>query len=200
MVAVTAAFAALGGGVHHNLRGGTSAALAPPAGAGAAAAAQPSGPPQGGTGGVAAVAPGAGTGTDDGSMDVGDVLEPMAAQLADLLEHLRDRCAAARRQRGVPAPSIVASCADAGEATMSTVELVRGTLASAAGRDAPGSVRDRWARDLGAATAEVRASLTPVQESLGRVLASGTPSPAAFRDLAHLRDRIARVLTRVEQP
>lgn len=133
-------------------------------------------------------------------MDVGDILEPMAAQLADLLEHLREQCAAARRAGSVPVLSVAKSCVDAGEATGTTVELVRGTLASPAGRHVPGAVRSRWTRDLDAAAAEIRASLTPVQESLGRVLASGAPSPAAFRDLAHLRDRVALVLTELNGP
>jgi hypothetical protein len=136
----------------------------------------------------------------DAGMDVGDVLEPMAAQLADLLEHLRDECAAARRGGRLPVLSAATPCVNAGEAAASTVEFVRGTLASAAGRKVSGAVRSRWTRDLDAAAAEIRASLTPVQASLGQTLASGAPSPVAFRDVARLRDQIDRVLADLDRP
>ncbi|HLY24070.1 MAG TPA: hypothetical protein VKT83_16515 [bacterium] len=142
------------------------------------------------------------TGASDSgdAMDAGDILEPMAAQLADLLEHLRGQCAAARRSGGARLLSAATPCVGAGEAAASTVEFVRGTLASAAGQNVSGSVRSRWTRDLDAAAAEIRSSLTPVQASLGQALGSGAPSPVAVRDLAHLRDRIWRVLAILDQP
>jgi len=73
------------------------------------------------------------------------------------------------------------------------VELVRGTLASAAGRDVSDAVRSRWTHDLDSAAAEIRSSLVPIKKSVGQALVSDLRSPAAFRDFAHLRDQIDRV-------
>jgi hypothetical protein len=126
--------------------------------------------------------------------DVGDLLEPMAAQLADLMEHLKEQCGAVSRAAGAPSLSAVTRCVDAGAAAASTIEFVRGTLASAAGRDVSTAVRSRWMRDLDAATAEIRTSLTPIQEWVNQALTSEALSPAAFREMGHLRDRIDRVL------
>jgi hypothetical protein len=131
--------------------------------------------------------------TQDSGMDVGDILEPMAGQLADLSAHLREQCAAARPAGGVPSLAAATRCVEAAEAAASAVELVRGTLASAAGRDVSDAIRSRWTRDLDSAAAEVRTSLMPIQKSAGRALASDARSPSAFREWAHLRDRIDRV-------
>lgn len=194
-VVVAAGFVAYGRGARYDQAGG-GAAPAPPADARPAAAAhrpQTASEPEAQS---AAAAPDSGA----ADTDVGDILEPMAAQLADLLEHLREQCGAARRDGSVPRLSTATACVDAGEATASTVEFVRGTLTSAAGREVSDAVRIRWTRDLDAADAELRGSLTPVQRSLDRALASGAPSPAAFRDLAHLRDRIDRVLAALNRP
>lgn len=193
-VLVAAAFIALGRSAHHEP---VAAEVSPgPSADTGAAPAHQSPKPLDRAGQFATRASGSG----EGGMDVGDILEPMAAQLADLLEHLREQCAAARRSGPVPALSVVTPCVTAGEATASTVEFVRGTLASEAGRTVSGGVRSRWTRDLDAAAAEVRSSLTPVRAALGQALASGAPSPVAFRDLAHLRDRIDRVLADLDRP
>lgn len=186
-IAVGAAFVALGRGGHPGQSGAEVVQVSSADTRAASTARRSPEPP-------AAADPGA------AGMDAGDILEPMAAQLADLLEHLREQCAAARRGEDAPILSPATRCVDAAEAAAGTVEFVRGTLASAAGRDVPGSVRARWARDLEAAGAEIRTSLAPWQESLRRNLASGGPSPAAFRDAARLRDRIARVLAQLNEP
>ncbi len=133
-------------------------------------------------------------------MDVGDILEPMAAQLADLLEHLREQCAPAQRPAGLSSPGVVKRCVETAEAAANTMDLVRGTLASAAGRDVPSGVRARWAHDLAGAGAQIRASLAGVRWSMDRALASGAPSPAAFSELGQLRDRIDRVLGELDRP
>jgi hypothetical protein len=194
-IALAAAFLALDRGVQHGQSGAQAVQVSSADARAVSAAHQPPTSPE-----PAAQSAAGAPNPGDTGMDVGDILEPMAAQLADLLAQLRDQCAAARRTADVPVPSAATRCVEAGEATANTVEFVRGTLASAAGRDVPGSVRARWTRDLDDAGAEIRTSLTPWQESLGRALASGGPSPAAFRDIAHLRDRIARVLAELNEP
>lgn len=193
-VLIAAAFIALGRGAHHEPVAADVSPVPSPD-SGAMPAPQPPKPSDR----AGQFATGA-SGSGDGGMDAGDILEPMAGQLADLLEHLREQCAAARRSGPVPALSVVTPCVTAGETTASTVEFVRGTLASEAGRNVSGGVRSRWTRDLDAAAEEIRTSLAPVRASIGQALTSGAPSPAAFRELARLRDRIDRVLTDLDRP
>jgi hypothetical protein len=182
---VAAGFAAMGRAGHHG-QAGVDAAPEPPAAVRDTADDQPPKP--------SGVPEPAASGADESAADIGDILEPMAAQLADLLAHLREDCPPAGRAADAPDLSAAARCVAAAEATASTVDFVRGTLASAAGGDLSDAVRSRWTRGLDADTVEIRASLMPIQKSVGRTLASGAPSPAAFRDLGHLRDRMDRLL------
>jgi hypothetical protein len=198
--AVTAAAVlALGRVGFHGPAGGTGAAPATPApsapSGGPPPASSTNRPAAGGT-----IAPGADSGAGRDTTDIGDILEPMAAQLADLLEHLRDQCAAAQRPENLSSPAVAKRCIETAEAAASTVDLVRSTLASAGGRDVPSGVHARWAHDLTGAGAQIRASLAPVRQSVDRTLASGGPSAAAFREFGHLRDRIDRVLLELDRP
>jgi hypothetical protein len=86
------------------------------------------------------------------------------------------------------------------EGVMNLVELLRGTIEGPAGAAMPADVRRRWDGTLSQATATVRRMLIPVWDGVGQALARGGESPAEFRALGHLRDRIGRVLTAAGNP
>lgn len=130
-----------------------------------------------------------------GGDDLADIIEPQAAQLSDLLESLHAACPAARYPARPGGVSAVARCVEAAEAAIRTADLIRGTLESPAGASIPGTVRERWHGTLAEAAGTVREALVPVQQAVGGTLAGELISAAAFRDLSHLRDRIARMLS-----
>ncbi len=137
---------------------------------------------------------------DPGTDSIAELIEAQAGQLADVLDHLRGACGAARASGARPvARDAAARCVEDAEGAMHTVDLIRGSISSPAGAGMPVDVRRRWDQTLAEATATVRGALTPLWDEIGRVLASGTAAPAETRALGHLRDRIGRVLSEVEQ-
>jgi hypothetical protein len=191
VLGLAAAVAVLGWSV---LRGGPAS---PPAGTDSAAgpgsaATSPAPPPQ------SAAPPQEG---DNGGGDIGDVLEPANGQLVDMLGHLQTSCAAAAPPGGAAAGvSALTQCAQDAEGVMNLVDLLHGTIEGPAGAAMPQDVQKRWEGTLAQATATVRQSVTPVWDAVGRRLASGGGSPAEFRALGHLRDRLGRVLAAAAQP
>jgi len=138
---------------------------------------------------------------DPGADSIAEILEAQAGQLTDLLSHLRGTCASAKASAGVHvAIGTATRCVEDAEAAMSTVELLRETIASPAGAGMPAEVRRRWDGTLSAATATIHELLGPLWDDAGGALASAHESPADFRALGHLRDRIGRILSAAEHP
>lgn len=145
--------------------------------------------------------PSAGAGAGSEGEGLADILEPEGAQMTEMLQHLEVSCPAASASRGLnPSVSVVTRCVEDAEGVMNLVDLLGGTIEGPAGAAMPADVRARWRATLESTTGTVRRMLTPVWESVGRRLASGAGSPAEFRALAHLRDRIGRVLSAAGRP
>ncbi len=163
-------------------------------------------PPSSAAGGAppsSQLAPGAtpSTGVDVGAGNLADILEAEGGQLTDLLAHFRTSCAAVRQRPQEPmAVDVVSRCVEDAEGVMSIVDLIQGSIEGPASASMPGDIRNRWEETLGSARATVREVLTPVWVAVGRDLTSRRSSPALFRALAHLRDRIGRVLSTAERP
>ncbi len=142
-----------------------------------------------------------GTGGDVGAGNLADILEAEGGQLTDLLAHFKTSCTAVKQRPHEPmAVDVVSRCVEDAEGVMSLVDLIQGSIEGPASASMPGDVRNRWEDALGSARATIREVLTPVWDAVGRDLTSRRSSPAAFRALAHLRDRIGRVLSTAERP
>lgn len=145
--------------------------------------------------------PSAGAGTESEGEGLADILEPEGAQMTEMMQHLEVSCPAASASRGLNlSVSMVTRCVEDAEGVMNLVELLGGTIEGPAGAAMPADVRGRWRAALEATTGTVRRMLTPVWDAVGQRLASGAGSPAEFRALAHLRDRIGRVLSATGRP
>jgi hypothetical protein len=145
--------------------------------------------------------PSAGAGAGSEGEGLADILEPEGAQMTEMLRHLQVSCPAASASRGLrPSISVVTRCVEDAEGVMNLVDLLGGTIEGPAGAAMPADVRARWRETLESAKGTVRRMLTPVWESVGQRLASGAGSPAEFRALGHLRDRIGRILSAAGRP
>jgi hypothetical protein len=144
---------------------------------------------------------GASTGVDVGAGNLADILEAEGGQLTDLLAHFKISCTAVKQRQQQPmAVDVVSRCVEDAEGVMSLVDLIQGSIEGPASASMPGDVRNRWEDTLSSARATIREVLTPVWDVVGRDLTSRRSSPATFRALAHLRDRISRVLSTAERP
>lgn len=123
-----------------------------------------------------------------------------ADQLIDLLPHLRSTCSSGMSAHGHGLVEAATQCAGDAEAAVNTIDFLRETLKTPAGRHMPEPARRDWDNVLRQATSAVHDAVKPVWDGLGREQAAARGSAATFRALGDARDRMGRVLAKTSAP
>ena len=123
-----------------------------------------------------------------------------ADQLVDLLPHLRSACSAGMSVHGRALAEAATQCAADAESAINTIDFLRETLKTPAGRGMPEPARRDWDKVLVQATSAVRDAVVPVWDAIGREQAAGRGSATTFRALGEARDRMGRVLAKTSAP
>ena len=123
-----------------------------------------------------------------------------AEQLIDLLPHLRSACSAAMPAHGRSLLEAATQCAGDAEAAINTIDFLRETLKTPAGRRMPELARRDWDTILRQATSAVHDAAKAGWDAVGREQGAGTGSAATFRALGEARDRLGRVLAKTSAP